>query len=506
MLKGYHYEGPLPLGSVVAHNCGAAGLFSSTADSNVVLTGILNKGVNTLQVNFNVTVAYDAIDDVLRNHSWMATLVSVNDTGVYTITGEDTSSGRRIIGQILLALLRSSQGLPAYTEWGALVGVRPTKLFHKLMDQQSEVHASYVVKDLLEGEYFLDSDKAELLRRIGSFQRPYVEANRYDKKQVSLYCGIPFCQTHCMYCSFPYGLWQNYDQQKSFIQALMKDIDHAHHMMDAYGLHGASLYMGGGTPTILGDDDFRTVLERLRLLIFDGTEFTVEAGRPDSVSVDKIQTMERCGVNRISINPQTMQDSILKAIGRGHSVDDIDELFQYVRRHTSLSINMDFIAGLPGQQLSHMIENMDYICTNMPENVTIHTLALKKGSPLYEGTHIDSIPNEEVVRHMVIYCQERLEALGYVPYYLYRQQYMTGQLENIGYTLQGKTCDYNIHIMEERQSILSMGPGSSSKWISPSDYRQKKQHMPKNVDTYIESINQLLNKRSFLCKSFWEVK
>ena len=159
MLKGYHYEGPLPLGSVVAHNCGAAGLFSSTADSNVVLTGILNKGVNTLQVNFNVTVAYDAIDDVLRNHSWMATLVSVNDTGVYTITGEDTSSGRRIIGQILLALLRSSQGLPAYTEWGALVGVRPTKLFHKLMDQQSEVHASYVVKDLLEGEYFLDSDR-----------------------------------------------------------------------------------------------------------------------------------------------------------------------------------------------------------------------------------------------------------------------------------------------------------------------------------------------------------
>ena len=166
---------------------------------------------------------------------------------------------------------------------------------------------------------------------------------------------------------------------------------------------------------------------------------------------------------------------------------------------------MDFIAGLPNQTMQNMIENMDYVCQNLPENVTIHTLALKRGSPLYDLHMEDDIPEEHLVAEMVQYGKERLEAAGYVPYYLYRQQYMRGQLENIGYTLPGKACEYNIQIMEERQSILSMGPGSSSKWMRAPEYRQLKQHMPKDVDVYHVTIDALLEKRHRICEKFWEV-
>ena len=263
--------------------------------------------------------------------------------------------------------------------------------------------------------------------------------------------------------------------------------------------------MGGGTPTVLEDEDFHQVLKQLSLLVSEGHEFTVEAGRPDSVNPIKLRSMLELGVNRISINPQTMQDDILRRIGRGHSVRDVDELLQYVKNNTSLAVNMDFIAGLPNQTMSNMIENMDYVCQNLPENVTIHTLALKRGSPLYDLHMEDDIPEENLVAEMVQYGKERLEAAGYVPYYLYRQQYMRGQLENIGYTLPDKACEYNIQIMEERQSILSMGPGSSSKWMRAPEYRQLKQHMPKDVDVYHETIDALLEKRHRICERFWEV-
>ena len=199
-----------------------------------------------------------------------------------------------------------------------------------------------------------------------------------------------------------------------------------------------------------------------------------------------------------------MQDHILKAVGRAHTAGAVVDLYDYVREHTSLAINMDFIAGLPQQTMSDMQENMKFICRTMPENVTIHTLALKKGSPLYDMRETALLPEEGQVEEMVSYAGEYLRKIGYVPYYLYRQKYMTGQMENIGYTLPGYACEYNIRIMEERQTIVAVGPGSSSKWMRAPEFRQLQLHTPKDVSVYIDTLDTLLAKRRERCEQFWE--
>lgn len=477
----YSYRGPLPLGSVVAHYCGAAGLTTYKEGPTWLLVGEEQATQYSLAVYENGTL--QAI-----------------------FTGSLTNEGRLHIGGQLLRLLRTHQGLAPLGDWGTLVGVRPTKLFHKLWDQLGSAEAAV---ERLRTQYEVTEPKLSLLAQVTGLQRPYVAPSADSDRLVSVYGGIPFCQTHCTYCSFPYGLLQDYKRVPQFVEAFVADSEHLQSLLATYHLQLSTLYVGGGTPTSLGEADFETVITALaKLLAYSRTakalEFTVEAGRPDSVTPYKLQTMARQGVNRISINPQSMQDSILKAIGRGHTAQAIKDLYEYVRLHTPFQVNMDFIAGLPYQQEVHMIGNMDYVCQAMPENVTIHTLALKRGSPLYEGVGREAMPEEKAVQAMVAYCKERLEAAGYVPYYVYRQQYMTSQTENIGYTLPGHVCEYNIRIMEERQSILSVGPGSSSKWMRAPEYRQLQQHMPKDVSVYIDTLDTLLGKRSQLCKQFWE--
>lgn len=482
MLNGYHYEGPLPLGSVVAHNCGAAGLFSNKESPQVIITGE--------ELNNQYTLKLDILDDT---HTYLA------HTKVFV--DELTAVGRRKLGQALLLYLRAYQGLDIHSEWGTLVGVRPTKLYHKYLDTCSIEET----KKRLKEEFFISDEKLDLLASVAHYQRPYIEQKASNDKRVAIYGGIPFCQTRCTYCSFPYGLIQDYPHIQNFKKSFIDDIEHMKSLIERYQLEIPTLYMGGGTPTSLDEDTFCEILQSFTSLVTNDCEYTIEAGRPDSITKKKILDMQRCGVNRVSINPQSLQDSILKIIGRGHTVSSITSLYTYIRNHTTFSINMDFIAGLPTQTMQHMIENIDYICKVHPENVTIHTLALKKGSPLYNGIGRTKMPSEMLVKEMVAYTKERLQAEGYIPYYLYRQQYMTGQLENIGYTLPNKECIYNIHIMEERQPVLSIGPGSSSKWMRGPDYRQQKQHMPKDVNVYISTLGTLLNKRESLSKKFWEV-
>lgn len=483
-IKSYSYEGPIQLGSIVAHHAGAAGLFVAHP-AQVVLEGSEEDQAYQLKVT---------IEGKLEA----------------SFKGDKTAEGRRSIGHDLLSFLRIYQGLNPYGDWGTMVGVRPTKFLHKAMNSY-QVHGlnqedclARALADMKE-IFHVSADKRELLASIVSLQRPLVGHRLGADRHISVYGGIPFCQTRCSYCSFPYGLIQDYGRVDQFIGAFKRDADHLKDVLAAHNLTVDSLYLGGGTPTAVNDGDFEQVLEALDGLLKLGREYTVEAGRPDSVSPDKLASMLRHGVNRISINPQTLQDPILKAIGRGHRAQDIKDLYQFVKKTTDLVVNMDFIAGLPGQTYDHMVENMDYICEALPENVTIHTLALKKGSPLYEGKGLDQVASESQVEDMVAYARERLLAMGYEPYYLYRQQYMRGQLENIGYSLPGKACQYNIHMMEEAQSILSIGPGSSSKWMRYPDYRQRKQHMPKNVDVYIDTLDQLLNKRKHISDTFWEV-
>lgn len=471
----YSYEGPLPLGSVVAHHCGAAGLVTAK-DAYWQLSAVEANGLYHLDIRVNGEVKQ-------------------------SFEGPVTTKGRTEMGAALLRFLRMEQGLKPLGDWGSLVGVRPTKLFHKRWELTGSADGAV---EAIQQDYEVNDRKLELLKSVATLQRPYVEPRPDDERHISVYGGIPFCQTRCTYCSFPYGLIQDYKRVAEFVDAFRTDALQLADLVRQYNLHVDSLYMGGGTPTSLDDEAFRHALSALAALHQPGREFTVEAGRPDSVTTNKLETMMEFGVNRISINPQSMQDHILKAIARGHKADDIRRLYEQVRAQTDFIVNMDFIAGLPEQNFGHMQENLDYVCQARPENVTIHTLALKRGSPLYESGHKETMPDEDIVKDMVAYSRERLEAAGYVPYYVYRQQYMRGQLENIGYTLPGYGCEYNIRIMEERQSILSVGPGSSSKWIGGAEYRQKKQHLPKDVSVYIDTLETLLRKRSLLSKQHWE--
>lgn len=556
----YSYEGPLPLGSVVAHHCGAAGLVTAKdahwqlvgreIHKSAYIEGLAHESLGHEGLA-RENLGHEGLENEALGHEGLGQYIlevyevqneeSISKERLLraTIRGEISSSGRTHMGGQLLRLLRTAQGLAPVGEWGTMVGVRPTKLFHKLWDQAVQDERSSVLpiraaslapmeeaqragqqnfseanavmtnlaqkaSEALRELHEVSESKLSLLRQIGTLQRPYVEPKEHMKSHISVYAGIPFCQTRCTYCSFPYGLIQDYERIPEFVRAFRADAAHLEHIVKRFNLTVDSLYMGGGTPTSLDDEEFAHVLAALQPLHQERREFTVEAGRPDSVTKSKLDTMKRCGVTRISINPQSMQDSVLKAIARGHTAADIRQLYKVVKQSTDFIVNMDFIAGLPHQTLAYMEENLDYVCQARPENVTIHTLALKRGSPLYEGHGLEAMPEEAVVKEMVNLSRARLEAAGYVPYYVYRQQYMRGQLENIGYTLPGYECEYNIRIMEERQSILSIGPGSSSKWISGTDYRQKKQHVPKDVSVYIDTLHTLLQKRETLSNTHWE--
>lgn len=478
MYKSYRYEGPLPLGSVVAQNCSATGFFSAKK---------------------NVDLHLSAVE---TNDSYVLTVQWLSKASSTTLQGPISSTGRRTIGNALLRWLRTLEGLSPYPLWGTLVGMRPTKVYHKAVDQGIEDIPQYLLNT-----YHMDTSKSTLLSTIGALQMPYITYPSVEagKKAVSIYVGIPFCHTQCVYCSFPFGLYGDYQRHEAFMSALMKDIAHVQSLVERYELDVKSIYVGGGTPTVLPERDFHRLLEALVPLHTPGIEWTVEAGRPDSITPTKVASMNTCGVNRMSINPQSMDDGILQRIGRGHAAKDIERMYDYVRSHSEMAVNMDFIAGLPGQTVAHMEQNLDYIEQAMPSNVTVHTLALKRGAPLYERRGDFQLAEDDAVRHMVDSSRERLLSLGYVPYYVYRQKYMTDPLENIGYTLPNQECAYNIYSMEERQTILGVGPGSSSKWMAPPLFRQEKQFMPKDVDVYIDTLPQLLHKREITSSSFWEV-
>ena len=537
MHNTYWYDGPKELGSVIAHQCGAVGLFSSKENPDFIIHVSYNeteaslvseqnpsyresKQSETIVMNLGGSrevVAEEILDygdrsivvNLFCRNSIQSKLFETSIhvpselysdyVHIWSLSGSDTIEGRKVVGRGVLSELRRILGMKT-SLWGTLVGVRPTKLTHKLWDSLGDLEQ---VRQELESTYSISHVKWKLLAQVAVLERSYVAHVQQFPKEISLYSGIPFCETHCTYCSFPYGLIQNYGKVQDFVDVYHRDIEHMKRLVKTHGLEVQSLYMGGGTPTSLGDGDFHQIVHALGDVIPKGHEFTVEAGRPDSLNANKVQSIVDSGVTRISLNPQTMQDELLRIIGRGHSVSEFLSMYDYVASHTNCSINMDFITGLPRQTLGDMHENLRYIEELRPHNVTIHTLALKKGSPLYGSRFANEIPSEDVVQTMLDETHEALLQLGYIPYYMYRQQYMVGQMENIGYTLPNYESIYNIQMIEERQSILSIGPGSVSKWISGSDFRQQKQYMPKDVDTYIHDIQRLLEKRTLLSNEHW---
>ncbi len=383
--------------------------------------------------------------------------------------------------------------------WGILHGVRPTKLVHRWLNAGESEKKIFT---RLENDYLASEEKSRLLIEVSKKQRKILEA--VDKKIVSIYIGIPFCVTRCLYCSFTSNILPSVEKISEFMSALEKDIIDAKKTIDEFGLSVQTIYIGGGTPTSLPEKFFDEMLSMVAENFYTESveEFTVEAGRPDTISKSKIETMIRTHVSRISLNPQTMNQQTLDRIGRKHSPQNIIDSFHQLRTMTDFYINMDLILGLPGEDHRDVENTIDQILQLEPDGITIHSLALKKGSRLKMQLEDYELPSDDEVRKMYDVAVEKIQSRQYFPYYLYRQSYMRGQLENIGYT-RSKIGIYNVQIMGEMQTIIGIGSAATTKIFDPIPNRLMSTFHAKDLITYLKDVDYYIEKRSNLFKTIY---
>lgn len=435
------------------------------------------------------------------------TVLSLTDLAGQTTTDVCTSYGEqdefvsaafhRLVKLNFYRLLRCRLGLSAMP-WGILYGIRPLKIVHRWLDQGLSAKS---IEARLWERYEVSAEKAQLLTSVARYQRPFLFPT--SAKDVSIYIGIPFCLSRCLYCSFPAHLLPKDEEIALFLRTLAKEIAAVRAALDRYGLRVESLYIGGGTPTSLPDAFFSAMMEMVGTAFYHAgvREFTVEAGRPDSLSPHKIQTMVASRVTRVSVNPQTMQARTLRRIGRHHTPEDIVTMYRALRAAGIPSINMDVILGLPGEGVADVRDTMEKITALAPDDITLHTLALKRGSALKMQLAETEVPSGAVVREMFALAAARVTAQGMTPYYLYRQGYQSGQLENVGYCRPGRASLYNMQIMEERQTVLGMGGAATSKVVDPRTGRMKAAFNAKDLKSYLDGIDTYIEKRAALLKS-----
>ncbi len=400
----------------------------------------------------------------------------------------------RLIKLNLYQLFRKQFGFEA-APWGILHGVRPTKIVHRLLN--GGLSRDEVVERLLH-DYEASEDKAVTITDMAIRQQPFLAQT--DEKTISIYVGIPFCLSRCLYCSFPANILPKEDGLKDFMAVFRKDLAAVKQAVIDYGFKVQSIYVGGGTPTSLPDAYFREMLIAVKEAFYGPhtVEFTVEAGRPDSMSPEKIQTMVDMQVTRVSVNPQTMQQKTLKRIGRNHTPEAIVTMFKDLRAAEIPEINMDLIIGLPGEGVADIEDTMQKIIALGPDDITLHSLALKRGSVLKMNLEEYELPDDNTCRAMFNTAMGYIKQAGMKPYYLYRQGYMSGQLENVGCCRAGAESMYNIQIMEERQTILGIGGAATSKVINFHTKRLKSAFNAKDLITYLRDINIYVDKRRAL--------
>ena len=415
--------------------------------------------------------------------------------GAYQNIGvPDRRMYRNYLHRKLYGVLAESTGksLP----WGTLTGIRPTKqALERLVQKESKESIANYFKT----EYLCSGEKTELCIRVAEKEQKLLYGIE-DKDSYSVYIGIPFCPSICLYCSFSsYSLKQYEAYVEPYLEALFKEIEYAGTCFPDKKL--VSIYIGGGTPTTLSADQMRRLLRKVKET-FDFTylrEWTVEAGRPDSITREKLLVLKEEGVTRISINPQSMQQKTLDLIGRKHTTEQIKEAFAMARECGHDNINMDLIIGLTGETAEDVRSTLQEIEKLSPDSLTVHTLAVKRAARLNaEMDRYRELRSREAVEMMQA-CQEFTGEQGYEPYYLYRQKNMAENLENIGYAKTGKEGLYNILIMEEHHTILALGSGGSTKFNFAGTGRLERVENVKSVKDYIERIEEMIQrKQSFL--------
>ena len=383
--------------------------------------------------------------------------------------------------------------------WGSLTGVRPVKLpTRALLAGKTLEEAERELKEV----YRVSPPRAALAAECA--QAALDVQRGMDGDSLALYIGIPFCPTRCAYCSFiSADVKGSLSLVEPYVDALCREIRLAGELLRQEGLHISCAYMGGGTPTTLSAEQLDRLLSAVEdfLPMERCAEFTVEAGRPDTITPDKLETLKKHGVHRISINPQTMEGHVLRAMGRAHTPAEIVEAMAMAKERFGGLVNMDLIAGLPADSLEGFGRTLDQVLDMDPANVTVHTLALKKGSRLIEEG--GELPAPETVEAMLELASVRLRGAGHAPYYLYRQKYMSGSFENVGWCRPGGTGWYNIYIMEELHSILSLGAGGSTKMVDPARNRIERVFNLKYPQEYIQRPEKLrANQEAF--RSFYQ--
>ena len=402
----------------------------------------------------------------------------------------DRKETKNTLKQNLYALLK--EGTDRELPWGTLTGIRPTKIPMKLIEEgQTDAEIFRYMKET----YFATDEKIQLSIDIAKRERELLSKIDYENG-YSLYIGIPFCPSTCLYCSFtsyPLSMWKN--RVDEYLDALEKEIVFT--ATKFYHKKLNSIYIGGGTPTTLNAQQLDRLIRKIKCS-FDlqhCVEFTIEAGRPDSITKEKLEVLKKHGiVDRISINPQTMKQETLDLIGRHHTVEQIKESFAIAREVGFDNINMDLIMGLPGENFEDVRNTMEELKKMEPENITIHSLAIKRAARL--NMFKDNYKDMQMINtqeHMDL-CAEYCKEMGLLPYYLYRQKGMAGNMENVGYAKEGKAGVYNILIMEEKQTIVALGAGASTKKVYPDGVIERCENV-KDVGHYIARIDEMIDRK-----------
>lgn len=406
---------------------------------------------------------------------------------------EVSFSNRRLfrdeVKRAVYRLLLRETGKPL--PWGTLTGVRPVK---PVLEKLEAGWTKEEIDVFLQKEFYVSEEKRKLSLAVAAKEKELLE--RIDEKNsYSLYLGVPFCPTTCLYCSFPsYPLEKFGKLTGEYVAALKKEIRESAGLLKDKRL--ATVYFGGGTPTALSAEELREIIRCLKeyFPVEAAAEWTVEAGRPDSITEEKLQMLFEEGVGRISVNPQTMNQKTLDLIGRRHTTQQIREAFALARRIGFTNINMDLIIGLTGENAADVEETLRQIGEMSPDSVTVHTLALKRAARLnmereqYHG--MDAVEVPDMLAASVKFAKEN----GYLPYYLYRQKNMEENLENVGYAREGKEGLYNILIMEERHSILALGAGAASKRVYPAGRIERCENV-KDLASYLARIDEMIERK-----------
>lgn len=406
----------------------------------------------------------------------------------------------RKLALMMFELLTEKTG---YTPpWGILTGVRPAKLMSKLTASMGQEQA----KGYFQSELRVTKEKTELALCVAKKEAPII-SGASGEKSFSLYVSIPFCPTRCSYCSF---ISHSNDKAKKlmpeYTDYLIKEIEETGKIAKALGLKLESVYYGGGTPTALTEELLERVTDAVSASfdLADIKEYTIEAGRPDSVTRDKFRIMKSCGCNRISINPQTFNDSVLREIGRNHTSQQTLEAMRAAREEGFDFINMDLIAGLPTDTLESYKSTLSTVLSLEPENITVHTLALKRSATLV--TDKRQTNTGDLASQMLSHTYKTLTGAGYIPYYMYRQSKSLGNLENVGWAKEGYEGLYNVYMMEECHSILSVGAGAVTKLKNPRGNEIERIFNYKYPYEYINDFDEILKRKKRIAEFYSEIR